>query len=137
MYDASDRKSIRRAEKAARQDEIARIEYLRAAMSTWQGRAWFYDLLAFCHCWADPFTGDALAEAYRKGERNVGLRIFADIIAHCPDEYIQMTREENGRRIERDILAARSAPAEHSGSPDPDGGVEGPDLDNFIGAEDE
>ena len=101
MYDASSRKDIRAAEKAARQAELIRIQYLQAAMSMPQGRAWFYELLEFCHIFNDPFTGNALAEAYRKGERNVGLRIFADIIAHCPDDYIRMTREENGRRAER------------------------------------
>lgn len=133
MYDASNRKDIRRAEKDARQAEIARLDYLKAAMSTWQGRAWFFDFLEFCHCFSDPFTGDALREAYQKGERNVGLRLFSDIIAHCPDDYVLMVKEENGRRIERDIIANRAAAAERAGSSDSGWDVEGrasaePDL---------
>jgi len=134
MYDASNRKDIRRAEKEARLDELNRINYLQAAMSVPQGRAWFYDMLEFCHLFNDPFTGESLLEAYRKGERNVGLRLFADIIAHCPDDYIKMMKEANGRRTERSIT--RTAPAEYSGSEDTDGGIEGsaePDL--FDGAE--
>ena len=101
-YDASNRKDIRRAEKDAKADEIARIDFLRAAMSTIQGRAWFYNLLEFCHLFTDPFSGQALLEAYSKGERNVGLRIFADLLAHCPDYYIQMVKDANDRRISRD-----------------------------------
>ena len=101
-YDASNRKDIRRAEKDAKIDETVRIDFLRAAMSTLQGRAYFYDFLEFCHLFADPFTGDALIEAYRKGERNIGLRTFADLLAHCPDYYIQMIKEANDRRIARD-----------------------------------
>lgn len=125
MYDASNRKDIRRAEKAARQAEISRVEYLQAAMSVPQGRAWFYELLEFCHIFNDPFTGDALAEAYRKGERNVGLRLFSDIIAHCPDDYIKMVKEENGRRTERTVADNRTAAAEQPGSEDPGWDLEG------------
>jgi hypothetical protein len=92
-YNASSRKDIRRAEKASELAEKNRIDFIRAAMGTLQGRVWFYDLLEFCHLFNDPFTGDPLREAYSKGERNVGLRLFSDIIAHCPSEYISMMRE--------------------------------------------
>jgi hypothetical protein len=105
-YDASNRKDIRRAEKEAKADDLQRINYLQAAMSHAAGRAWFYDLLEFCHLFNDPFTGNALIEAYRKGERNVGLRIFADLLAHCPDYYIQMVKDANDRRITRDTRRA-------------------------------
>lgn len=142
MYDASSRKDIRAAEKAARLAERDRIHYLQAAMSTWQGRAWFCDLLEFCHLFSDPFTADALKEAYLKGERNVGLRIFADIITHCPDDYIRMMRESNARRVEADTKRNRDAidpaTAERASSSDPDGGVEGSgepstDFDSYAG----
>jgi hypothetical protein len=99
MYDASNRKDIRRAEKDAARYERERIDYIIAAMSTRQGRVWFYDLLESCHCFNDPFTGNALVEAYSKGERNVGLRIFADIAAHAADDYILMMREANERKV--------------------------------------
>jgi len=130
-YDASNRKDIRRAEKDAKADEVARIDFLRAAMSTIQGRAWFYNLLEFCHLFSDPFSGQALLEAYSKGERNVGLRIFADLLAHCPDYYIQMVKDANDRRTLRDSRRPDpdpdddSAPAERSSSADSGWDVEG------------
>lgn len=134
MYDASSRKDVRRAEKLSRQHEVARIEYLQAAMSMPQGRAWFHDLLVFCHIFDDPFTGNSLHEAYRKGERNVGLRLFADIIAHCPDEYIQMMKEANARRVEQSVRNNRAddpaSVGERSSSPDPRWDVEGREPDD-------
>lgn len=95
MYNAADRKDIRRAEKAAALVDAAKVEFLRAAMGTVQGRAWFHDLLAACRIFADPFSGEALIEAFNKGQRNVGLMIFADILLHCPDQYVLMMRESN------------------------------------------
>lgn len=129
MYDASNRKDIRRAEKEARQAEISRIDYLKYAMSVPIGRAWFHDFLEACHLFSDPFTGDPLREAYTKGERNVGLLIYSDIVAHCPDDFIKMMKEANARRIERDIRASRSAAAEHSGSPNDGRDAEGRELE--------
>ena len=110
-YDASSRKDIRAAEKSATRLANDRLQFLRAALDTREGRAWFYHFLADCHLFADPFTNDALREAYTKGERNVGLRIFADIIANCPDQYILMVKDENVR------LAAHTAATERSRSP--------------------
>ena len=92
-YNASSRKDIRRAEKSAQLAEVQRIDFVKAAMSTLQGRRYFHDLLAFCHLFSDPFTADALREAFSKGERNVGLIIYNDIVAHCPEHFVQMMRE--------------------------------------------
>ena len=93
MYNAASRKDIRRAEKASELLEKNRLAFIKAAMGTIEGRVFFHDLLAFCHLFSDPFTGDALREAYSKGERNVGLKLFSDITTHCPDYYISMMRE--------------------------------------------
>ncbi len=97
MYNAGDRKDVRRAEKEARLAERDRVDFLRAALGTMQGRAWFHDLLVSCHLFSDPFTGDALWEAFAKGERNLGLRIYSEILANCPDQFVTMMREANAR----------------------------------------
>ena len=108
MYNAGDRKDIRRAEKAAKLAENLRIDFIRRAMTSADGRAWFHDLLAGCHLFSDPFSGDALIEAYSKGERNVGLRIFSDLLAQCPDQYIAMMREANERDYVRNTATERT-----------------------------
>lgn len=121
MYDASNRKDIRKAEKEALRDEHERVEWLRQALSSVGGRSWFHNLLEACHLFSDPFTGQALTEAYLKGERNVGLRIFADIVNNCPDQYLLMMRESNARDTARQLDRSQIDGGDDSGSePDPD-----------------
>jgi hypothetical protein len=98
-YNANNRKDIRRAEKAAALEQEKRVNFIVAAMSTEQGRAWFHRLLSDCRIFSDPFTGDALLEAHNKGERNIGLRVFADIMANCPSYYVTMMTEANIKDI--------------------------------------
>ena len=136
-YDASNRKDIRRAEKEARVVEVRALDYLKAAMTVPQGRAWFHDLLESCHCFNEVPNWEPYQEMYYKGMRNVGLRIFADITAHCPDDYITMMKEANARRIERDIRDARAAErntdpstAEYAGEPDSGRDLEGSEPDS-------
>lgn len=122
MRNASERKDIRRAEKLAAETERKRIEFVVAAMDTPQGRAWFHDFLSRCHVFADPFTGEALFEAYSKGERNIGLAVYLDIVTNCPDAFVQMMREAsiqetlNDRRAESE--SGSDPDDEYSGGPD-------------------
>jgi hypothetical protein len=116
MQNASDRKEIRKAEKASKQTELIEIEFLKAAMSTRQGRLWFWNLLGNCHCRQTSFTGEALTSAFREGERNIGLRIEAAIMVNCPDLYVLMAQEANEREIVRD----RSTDESESDRPDDD-----------------
>lgn len=129
MYNAGDRKDIRRAEKASRISEASRVEFVRAALSTAQGREWFYNLLAVCHIFADPFTGDALREAYSKGERNIGLWVYHDVVTHCPDYFVKMMQEAHEKELtnaRRNADTASGEPAaEWSGDEDADRGIEG------------
>lgn len=107
MYDAGDRKSVRRAEKAAKLVAEAERSTILLVMSSTSGRQWAWEFLSACHIYNDPFSGHALTEAHSKGERNAGLRLLAQINSACPDLYIQMMREAN----------ERSTAAEHSRSP--------------------
>jgi hypothetical protein len=109
MYDASDRKSIRAAEKAAARLDAERIEFLRAALSTIQGRTWFYHFLADCQVFAIDPTFDSPRDYFALGQRNVGMRIFAEIKTHCPDRYIAMEQQEHARIIALDTAAERSS----------------------------
>lgn len=96
---AAERKDIRRAEKAAAEIERARIEFVVAAMSTVQGRVYFHNLLSVCSIFDGSFTPDALVEAFTKGQRNIGLMIYNDIVTHCPDEFVAMMKESRIKEI--------------------------------------
>lgn len=119
MRNASERKDIRRYEKQAKLREINRINFIVAAMSTPAGRVWFHDFLSACHIFADPFTGDALVEAYSKGERNVGLKVYNDIVQNCPNYFIDMMKEANLAEQVNERLDDDNG---NSGEPDADDG---------------
>lgn len=110
--DASNRKDVRAAEKAAKVTQAEQDYTLTNIMSTTAGRKWFHDLIASCRVFADPFSGDALVEAHSKGERNVGLRLFMDIMRACPDSYLLMMREENARQVIKEPTKPASAEEE-------------------------
>ena len=126
-YNASDRRAIKRAQKTSAANAQERIDFIVAAMGTKQGRAWFFDLIASCHVFADPFSGDALLEAYSKGERNVGLKVYVDIVSNCPDHFITMMGESKIKEIIDDRSSSADA--------DPDAGPDDPsDTDHDSGA---
>ena len=122
MRNASERKDIRRHEKAAKLEETARINFVVAAMSTEAGRTYFRNLLGTCHIFADPFSGDALREAYSKGERNIGLYIYNDIVTHCPDYFVMMMKEANIAEI---LNERRNADTDGTDDADDDGDASG------------
>ena len=120
-YDASDRKSIRKAEKASRLADRARQEVIVNLMSTTFGRAWLWDILTSCHVFGQTFSPDPLMTAFAEGRRAVGLALLADVMSACPDQYITAAREANVRHNSDD----RSSVTQLTGSPNTDGGVEG------------
>lgn len=94
-YDASDRKDVRRAEKAARSIESARIAYVRHIMSDSAGREWMQGLLAECSVFHSPFVaGNPDRTAFNCGRQSIGHQTFADVVTHCPDQYVLMMKEQ-------------------------------------------
>lgn len=106
MRNASERKDIRKAEKIAKEIDRKRVDFIVAAMSTTQGRAWFHDLLVRCAIFDGTYTGDSHLEAFTKGQRNIGLMIYNDIVANCPDYFVSMMKEANIQEI---VYARRDA----------------------------
>lgn len=94
---AADRKSIRRREKAARLADVQRREVVTQLMSSAAGRQWLWDRLSDCHIFVTTFNGDPYQSAYMEGQRASGLSMLSDILAVCPDQYIQAMREANVR----------------------------------------
>ena len=133
-YNATSRKDIRAAEKSAALEERSRIEFLVLSMNTIPGRQWFYDLLTTCQIFsvAPVFSGPH--DYFALGQRNVGMRIWSDILTHCPDQYILMMKEANVRLASAAKRDRSSDPGrDPQGHPGPDAVDDTPDLfgDNF------
>lgn len=132
MYDASNRKDIRRAEKTARQAERSRIDYTKTIMSDPPGRQWMHALLLRCNVFHTPFVrGSADGTAFNCGGQNIGLQIFADVVTHCPNQYILMIQEASTKELANDRHDSndrRTSPAtlgQHPGVEDNGRDVEG------------
>ena len=117
MTDASNRKTIRRLEKAAAISDSNRIAFTKTIMSTPFGREWMCNLLTRCNVFHTPFAaGRADVTSFQCGAQNVGLAIFVDVVTHTPDQYVIMMQEQaikeqvNGRR-DNDDAESDSAPA--------------------------
>lgn len=93
-FDGSDRKQVRAREKELKIAEGNRLAYTRRVMQDAPGRKWMHDLLSRCHIWQTAFAaGQPDTTAFRLGEQNLGLQIFADVITAAPQEYVLMMSE--------------------------------------------
>lgn len=97
-YDTSDKEQVNRARKKASRTRTDRLEFVKAAMTMPQGRAWFYDLLIRCHVFNTPFDDDPCRHAFRAGEANIGLQVLSDIQESAPDDYTKMIKENKSRK---------------------------------------
>jgi hypothetical protein len=95
-----------REQRVRRRDQLA---LLLRVMSEPVGREYFYDLLTSCHVYTSSFGTNALAMAFREGERNVGIRIGADLTEASPGLYLEMLKEAgNVRSQNRDADGRRA-----------------------------
>src|SRR5215472_3023291 len=96
-YNAAERQHVKEAEKEAKLDLEDRRQFVVAAMSHPAGRRYFCQRLISCHIFTSSFSTNAMQMAFAEGERNQGLQILNDLMQFCPDEYVQMMRENNAR----------------------------------------
>jgi len=95
-FDAFDPVQVNKARQKAARANRARQEVVAGLMSTKAGRLWIFDTLVGCHIFTPSFVqGDPGASAFRDGERNVGLKLMADIMASAPDLWVKMNKEGN------------------------------------------
>ena len=114
---AASTKSIREMEKALAIFERDRINFLISAMGLPQGRLFFHDLLQFCQSFAVTPSFDTNRDYTALGQRNVGMRLFAEIMLHCPSQFTTMMEEANARDL---VAAARQRSVQsRSGRDDP------------------
>lgn len=138
-YDGSNRKQVRAKEKEAKLEENNRIAYTRRIMGDVAGRKWMHDLLLSCQIFGEPFVrGAPDATAHNLGKQIVGKQIFADVVAHCSSEYVQMMQEASTKEAVNDRRYSddRSAPDERSASEDLGRDPEGPitEYDPYAGS---
>ena len=96
-YDTSEPQQVNKAKKRYARTRADRLKFVEAAMEHEQGRAWFYDLLTFCHVFSTPFDSDPYRTSFLCGQQNIGLKILSDIQDSSPDGYLKMVNEARGK----------------------------------------
>lgn len=96
-YDTSDKEQVNKVRKKAARTRADRLSFVEAAMTTEQGRAWFWDLLNRCHLFNRSFDPDPYSHAFKAGEVNIGMQIMDDIQTVGGDNYYKMVKEQKTR----------------------------------------
>jgi hypothetical protein len=91
--DVGDRDKVREKRRDAKLHEHEEGEALTVFMSSHIGRRWMYRTLEQCHMFTTSYSSSPIRMAFLEGERNIGLRLVADIMAHCPRRYAEMMQE--------------------------------------------
>jgi hypothetical protein len=121
MYDAGNKKDVRRLEKQAKLEEQQRREIVTGIMSVAPGRRWMCELLEHCHVFSTSFSDATNRMAFMEGQREVGLHLLGDIMSACPDHYVTMMRERNERSTTADARNRKDADGRDQGrGPDDD-----------------
>jgi hypothetical protein len=96
MEDLGDEKDVRARKRRVGKQQKGLDDTLRGIMGSGTGRAWIWYILSTCRSFELEVPSDAIAMAFRNGERNVGIRLLADVMRVAPDEFVAMMREANG-----------------------------------------
>lgn len=69
------------------------LDGLSSILSTETGRKYIYSVLEFCGVYSTIFSAETNRIYFNEGQRNVGLKLIADINTACPDLYVKMIEE--------------------------------------------
>ena len=94
-YDAGNEDDVKNAKRRAGRLAKARKDFiLQHLMGSKPGRAYVWEMLTFCHVFHTSVVfGDSHATYMHEGERNVGLKLLADINRDAAGLYAIMVAE--------------------------------------------
>lgn len=98
-YDASDPDAVSQKAAKSKWSQKVKDDWLREAMSTRDGRRYFWELLERAHINSTSFHQSNAQTAFNEGERNFGLMILADITRAAPDLYLTMIKESKEENL--------------------------------------
>jgi hypothetical protein len=93
-YDASNRRHVERAEKAAKSAGRQRDEAIRWLMGDGRGRRIVWSLLGQAGVFRSSMASAPELTAFNEGRRDIGLALLADITRLCPETYALMQAEQ-------------------------------------------
>lgn len=89
---AADPEQVKEAEQKEKRGRDLELDDMATILSMPQGRRFIWRYLEACGVFRTSFTGDN-ATFYNEGQRNVGLRLLADVNEAAPESYALMLQE--------------------------------------------
>lgn len=93
-FNPHDPEQVELAEKRANAKASQAENDLKFLLSSKQGRRFLWKQLEFCRVFSTSFTGNSQT-FFNEGMRNVGLKLFNDILKAEPESFAVMQREAN------------------------------------------
>lgn len=120
VNNGADVQQVRRAARKVQQGDALAMAWLREVMGTYCGRSVLAALLDEAHVFTTSFDHSGSVMYFKEGERNVGLRWRARIIAADEDLYDLMEHEarQRERRLDGELAAAQQSTGEESDGSD-------------------
>lgn len=95
VRNASDEVQVKDAKIKVKMGREQEVNDLKFILATEQGRRFMWRYLEMCGVYRTSFTGSS--ETYfLEGQRNIGLKLIADIVEADPDAYLKMIKANKG-----------------------------------------
>ena len=92
LEDLSDEEQVRARKRESKSEELQRREMLSAVVSLPQGLKLLREIIFdWCHINRPSMALEPLVMAHSEGERNIGLRLLADL---APADFLKLLNEE-------------------------------------------
>lgn len=93
MANAASAQEVKEQERRRKNAALIAQDDLRFVMASDKGRRFVHGLIEFCGPFRSAFSTNGSQENFNLGQQNVGLKLFADIEAACPEKYLVMMEE--------------------------------------------
>lgn len=93
-FDASNEEQVKERQLSAKRREKENTEVIVQLLSTPMGRNWMHGMLSFCEIFSAIPPSDEATTNQRLGQRNVGLKLWAECERAGPELLIRMLREK-------------------------------------------
>ena len=95
-----DDRTAKNARNKAKQAQLDRDDFVKAACSTRQGREYLTWIMGLGRPNETPYTSNALATAFRCGEANVSKQIERHVLLAAPKGYFQILEDQQKEAVD-------------------------------------
>ena len=94
VKNAADEEQVKEASRKSKSLRERELDDVRSILAIPEGRRFIWRYLTECHMFESSLSSDPLAMAAMEGERNIGLKLHADILATDPSAFLEMQAEK-------------------------------------------